>query len=314
MGINNIPPKNCSYSCIYCQLGRTSEFAAERREFYAPAAIIDAVATRVRECESRGEAVDYLTIVPDGEPTLDSNLGKLLAGLKPLGIPRAVITNSSLLWDESVRAELWGADFLSLKVDAADAETWRRMNRPHAKFNFTRMLGGIAAFAKDFRGELVTETMLVAGVNDADAQLKATAKLVASLKPAIAYLAVPTRPPAESFVRPPSPETLLMATNIYRAEIPRVEYLVGHEGNAFAASGDVVADLLSITAVHPLRDDSVDELLRKNHADMANVRGLVEGGELNEAVYQGHRYYIRRYAGQVEPMQKMCGDEGLGGA
>lgn len=33
LGVNNIPYKTCSYSCIYCQLGRTKNFLIDRREF-----------------------------------------------------------------------------------------------------------------------------------------------------------------------------------------------------------------------------------------------------------------------------------------
>ncbi len=36
IGINNIPPKTCSYSCIYCQLGRTDRMQIKRQEFYKP--------------------------------------------------------------------------------------------------------------------------------------------------------------------------------------------------------------------------------------------------------------------------------------
>jgi wyosine [tRNA(Phe)-imidazoG37] synthetase (radical SAM superfamily) len=32
LGINNIPPKNCSYACVYCQVGKTSELKHRRNE------------------------------------------------------------------------------------------------------------------------------------------------------------------------------------------------------------------------------------------------------------------------------------------
>jgi len=36
LGINNIPAKVCSYSCVYCQVGRTTQMEDERRSFYKP--------------------------------------------------------------------------------------------------------------------------------------------------------------------------------------------------------------------------------------------------------------------------------------
>ena len=106
LGVNHIPPKVCTYSCVYCQVGRTSSLRIRRCAFYDPARVAEAVRERVAQARSSGEAVDFITFVPDGEPTLDINLGQEIARLRPLGIPIAVITNGSLLWREDVRADL----------------------------------------------------------------------------------------------------------------------------------------------------------------------------------------------------------------
>lgn len=304
LGINNIPPKHCSYSCTYCQLGRTKAFAIDRKAFYPPERIIAAVTERVKQCRAGGEAVDYLTFVPDGEPTLDVHLGKELRGLKPLGIPLAVITNASLLWHESVRVELDAADFVSLKVDTANPAIWVRMNRPHFRLVYEQVMRGVEVFAQQFAGDLVTETMLVRGVNDSEEQLIATAEQIKRLHPEIAYIAVPTRPPAEHDAQPPEPATLVLAMEIFSHRLERVEYLVGHEGNAFAASGDIIRDLLSITAVHPMREDSVAELLRRNGADMGVVRALLARKEMTETFYNGCAYYLRAFAPYDESLDE----------
>lgn len=115
LGVNNIPFKHCSYSCIYCQLGWTDKLTIERRKFFDRQLIFEEVRRRLEET---GE-VDYITFVPDGEPTLDVNLGSEIELLKGLGRV-AVITNSSLLFREDVRADLLKADLVSLKIDAAE--------------------------------------------------------------------------------------------------------------------------------------------------------------------------------------------------
>ena len=120
LGINNIPPKVCSYSCAYCQVGKTIQMEAQRRPYYSPQEIYEEVKEKVESSRSQGLAIDYLTFVPDGEPTLDANLGKEIDMLKPLGIKMAVISNASLIWDESVREDLKKADWVSVKVDALD--------------------------------------------------------------------------------------------------------------------------------------------------------------------------------------------------
>jgi wyosine [tRNA(Phe)-imidazoG37] synthetase (radical SAM superfamily) len=294
LGVNNIPPKVCSYACVYCQLGRTIKMQAERRPFYEPSEVLEAVQDKVERSRRAGEAVDYLTFVPDGEPTLDLNLGREIELLKPLGIKIAVISNSSLTWREDVREDLLGADWVSLKVDATQEEAWRKVDRPHGSLRLDRILDGVREFASAFRGELVTETMLVAGVNDGDDQLRDVASFLARLKPARAYLSIPTRPPAEEWVRAPSEETVNRAYQILDQRVRQVEYLIGYEGNAFAFTGDVEEDLLSITSVHPMREEAVGQFLARAGADWPVVQGLIAQGKLVEMAYEGRRFFMRK--------------------
>lgn len=294
LGINNIPPKTCTYSCVYCQLGRTVGMETERRAFYDPVAIAETVQAKVDQAVAAGIAIDYLTFVPDGEPTLDIHLGEAIALLRPLGIPIAVITNSSLLSRADARADLAQADWVSLKVDAVVEPAWRLIDRPHGQLALSAILDGAVEFARCFAGELVTETMLVAGINDGWAQLTAAADFIAGLAPATAYLAIPTRPPAEAWVQPPREEKLNRAFQIFGERLAHVEYLIGYEGNAFAATGNVAEDLLSITAVHPMRGEAVDALLSRAGADWSIVADLLAQGELVTALYAGTTYYMRR--------------------
>ena len=100
----------------------------------------------------------YLCPVPDGEPTLDVNLGREVHLLRDLGILLAILTNSSLVWREDVRKDLLEFDFVSLKLDAISERVWRKINRPHRDLKLERILQGILRFRKDFGGKVVTET------------------------------------------------------------------------------------------------------------------------------------------------------------
>jgi wyosine [tRNA(Phe)-imidazoG37] synthetase (radical SAM superfamily) len=238
LGINNIPPKVCTCSCVYCQLGRTNKMSDQRREFYSPVAVVAAVEDRVGEVRQRGQRIDFLTFVPDGEPTLDVHLGVELQELRRLGVRLAVISNGSLCHVEDVRRDLMGADWVSFKVDAVDKPTWRRVDRPHRSLRMEHIHEGMLAFADAFRGILATETMLVAGVNDGAEQIRQVAAFLGRLKPAVAYLSVPTRPPAEAWVYRPKEDIINRAYQIVQRHVPRVELLTGYEGNAFASSGN----------------------------------------------------------------------------
>jgi len=303
LGINNVPPKVCSYSCVYCQLGRTIKMKAERQEFYPPEELAHGVREQVEKVRESGEEIDYLTFVPDGEPTLDLNLGREIELLRPLGIPIAVISNASLIWLAEVRAELMEADWVSLKVDSTREDVWRRIDRPHGSLALDTILLGLREFASAFRGRVVTETMLVREMNDHPEHLTEVAQFLAQLCPSAAYLSVPTRPPAEDWVQPPTEENLNQAYHILNERLDSVEYLIGYEGDAFASTGDARQDLLSIMAVHPMRREAVAKLLSRTKTDWAVVERLVEGGLLAETRYAGNVFYVRRF-GQTDVSDK----------
>ena len=296
LGINNIPAKNCTYSCIYCQLGRTLNMMVERKAFYKPEEILKEVERKVKETTSRNERIDYLTFVPDGEPTLDINLGEEINLIKQIGIPVAVITNASLLWREDVEKDLMDADLVSLKVDAVSEELWRRINRPHKSLSLSKILGGVSNFTREFNHKIITETMLVEGIEYAG-EFEKIAEFLKDLRSLDkAYIAIPTRPPAEKWVKPATEETLNRAFQTFTEKlgVDRVEYLIGYEGNAFAFTGNVEEDLLSITAVHPMRKEAVTEFLKKANADWKRVEKLLSENKLVELEYEGNKYYMRR--------------------
>ncbi len=293
LGVNNIPPKACSYSCVYCQVGKTAFRQLERESFYASERIVAEAHERVAALEAKGEPVDFITFVPDGEPTLDVNLGETIRQLRPLGVPIAVITNASLLWRGDVRSELNEADCVSLKVDSTDEAAWRTVDRPHRNLQLAQVLSGMRTFAEGYPGRLLTETMLVAGINDGEDALRKTATFIAELSPAVAYLAIPTRPPAVRSIRPASEKSIVRAHEIFTEQLPAVELLVAYEGSDFATAGDTRSELLAITAVHPMREDAVRRLLEKEQRDWTLVERLLADGELIAIDHDGHRFYAR---------------------
>ena len=295
VGINNIPPKVCTYACVYCQVGKTTRMQIDREEFYHPYEIYRDVTKKVENAHKEGEPIDYLTFVSDGEPTLDTNLRQEIRVLKSLGLKIAVITNGSLIWRKDVRADLAKADWISLKLDSIWQNTWRKINRPHNDLNLNVILREMQDFSHNFKGKLVTETMLVQGINSDDKLLIEMAEFLAELNPEKAYLAIPTRPPAENWACPPTPKDINHAFQIFAEKFNRVEYLIGYEGNAFAFTGNIERDLLGITSVHPMREDAVSDLLDKADKDWLIVKKMVSQGQIVETEYNGQRFYMRNF-------------------
>lgn len=297
LGINNIPPKHCSYSCVYCQVGPTAAQEITPRAFYSPEMIFRQVSQRLEAVQAQGEMVDYLTFVPDGEPSLDVRLGEAIDALRPLGLPVAVISNASLIWRPEVRVALGRADWVSVKVDSVDIASWQRINRPHPDLRLPDILDGIRSFARSFAGTLASETMLLAGINESPAALTALGQYLRDAGIARAWLAIPHRPPAVAGVHGPDEAAIIRAHQIFHDLGLEVELLTAYEGDAFAFSGDLRRDILAITAVHPLRESALRALVDKSGGDMDLIRVLVDAGELKQVDYAGETFYVRRLSG-----------------
>jgi wyosine [tRNA(Phe)-imidazoG37] synthetase (radical SAM superfamily) len=295
LGVNNIPFKVCSYSCRYCQLGKGIRMQADRQEFFDPEMLAGEVRELLDKTQGTADFPDYVTIVPDGEPTLDINLGVLIERLKALEVPVAVITNSSLLHMEEVRDDLMKADYVSIKADAFSRETWKRLNIPHRSLDIDKIRDGIMTFSGLYWGKLVTETMLVKDINDSPAEINNTAGIVRMINPHTAYISIPTRPPAFSGIMPADEDRVLEAYHAFAQQVDNVELLTGYEGNEFSSTGRFREDILAITAVHPMREDAVTELLARSNECEETLEIMIGEELLRRVVYGSHTYYMRRF-------------------
>lgn len=303
LGVNNIPPKHCSYACVYCQLGSPQHVLSERRPFKDPLEIATVIAGRVDELDRQGALPDFVTIVPDGEPLLDSGIGTLLTELQKIKRrnprcreivrPRiAVITNGSLLHHAETRRELRTADWISVKVDAPDDALWRKIDRPSRNLDFDTVLEGLRAFREEFTGFLATETMLVSEVNDDTDTLRSLASLISTIKPDISYLSIPTRPPAEEWVSAPEEERILQAYRIFADAQLKVELNTGYETGSFGITGKLEDDVLSTAAVHPIPEPALKEMVVAAKETWKTVESLLKRNLLLRKEYRGRTFYL----------------------
>jgi len=297
LGVNTVPAKTCSYSCVYCQEGLTTTPTLERGSWYRADDVLRDVARKIAQARLADAPIDYLTFVASGEPTLDANLEREVEILRCAGIRTAIFTNASLIWRPEVRRALSRFDRVSLKVDAVDSALWRRINRPHLSLDLRRILPGIIEFSRAYEGILDTETMVVRGLNDGAEVLERTAAYLRVVRPDTAYISVPLRPPAEPWVGWPRATSLVLAATIFKRHLGRVVCLTESEGDAFDATDEFTADLLAITAVHPMPERAVRSLACRYGASwQKEVQGLLDSGELSPLRRDGETYYVHRPA------------------
>ncbi|MGC8584605.1 MAG: radical SAM protein [Thermoplasmata archaeon] len=295
LGINNVIPKTCSYSCVYCQLGKTINLISDRRKFYDPEDVASSVRKRVNLLKSKGIEIDYLTFVPDGEPTLDINLENEIKMLKDIGIKIAVITNSSLIYDEDVRNSLYLTDFVSLKIDSVINDIWKRVNVPHRNLILDEILSGIVKFSKNYHGNLATETMLIRDFNDS--HFEETARFIGEINPDISYISVPTRPPAYDFVKIPDEKRVIEAYEIFKKFVDNVQTLTDFEGENFVTLENTLNDIMNIISVHPMREDVLLKILNDNGLGLNDLEILLKKNLIKRENYNGKIFYIRKFKG-----------------
>ncbi|MDO9541921.1 MAG: radical SAM protein [Kiritimatiellia bacterium] len=198
LGVDLVPFKTCSYDCIYCQLGRTTNKTVERREYVPLNAVLSELRRKLEQCRP-----DYITLSGSGEPTLYAPIGELIRGIKKrTKIPVAVLTNGSLLWDRDVQDALLSAEVVVPSLDAGDESIFQNVNRPHSSISFSQMVGGLVEFRKRYSKVIWLEVFLLGGITAIKAEVSRIAKIAKHIRPDRIQLNTVTRPPAEDFAFP----------------------------------------------------------------------------------------------------------------
>lgn len=282
LGISAIPKKTCNYSCIYCQLGRTNKLSNNRMEFFGVSEIID----EFKNCLKKEIEFDVITLVGEGEgePTLYLKMGDLISEIKKLTYkPVVVITNAALLYDENVQNELSKVDIVLPSLDAYDEDTFRRINRPYGKLNFTDCYNGLVQFSNNYKGQLWLEIMLIDKFNDDINSILKFKSLIEKIKYDRLYINTPVRPPAEKEVRAISSESMSKAVEILKGI--SIENLVS--SGFFSEIIDDYKAVLSIIRRHPMNQFEIISFL--NSRECKNVNNILE--RLNEDDTVNHINY-----------------------
>jgi wyosine [tRNA(Phe)-imidazoG37] synthetase (radical SAM superfamily) len=196
LGVDLVPFKTCSYDCVYCQLGKTSQKTIDRKEYVAIEDVLEELERKLRF----EPFPDYISLAGSGEPTLNRGIGRLISRIKRLTtVPIAVLTNGSLLWMPEVQESLMDADVVLPSLDAGDEIAFRYVNRPHKSISFETMVKGLMDFTAVFTGAVWLEVFLLGGVTGAPSGVKKIAALIKEIGPERVQLNTVSRPPAEEF-------------------------------------------------------------------------------------------------------------------
>ena len=259
LGIDVIPAKTCTLNCVYCQLGPTPELTLERKP-YVPA---ETIIAEVTELLQKNPRIDFLTFSGSGEPTLNSDLGKMVRGLKKITpIPVAVITNGSLLYLKEVRQDLMEADVVLPSLDAVSGEIFQAVNRPHPDLKPEVVIEGLCKFSREYPGKIWLEVMLVKGINDSKTELGKIREIIKALKINKVQLNTVVRPPAEEGFFPLTQPELKAAAEIIGSGCEIIAEFIGSVPTHFPVEEKLILetlkrrpltlkDIVSVTGCNP---------------------------------------------------------------
>ncbi|OQA03251.1 MAG: molybdenum cofactor biosynthesis protein A [Planctomycetes bacterium ADurb.Bin401] len=272
LGIDLIPPKTCTYDCLYCQVGLTTEKTMQRKCWIA----VDEIIAELKE--KLALKPDYITLSGSGEPTLYSECGKLIAEIKKItSVPICVITNGSLLFLPEVRRDLLAADLVMPSMDAGDEETFQKINRPVAGITFEKMLQGLIDFRTEYKGKYWLEVFLIAGLNDNDEQIEKMTRCIEKIRPDRVQLNTVSRPPAED-VKSLSPQRL---EQIQKKIDKYAEVIADFKGTVtedFTAKDDDIVDMLKR---RPCSADDIAAGLKISKLEvLKHIEELVKSGKI----------------------------------
>ncbi|MBN1258521.1 radical SAM protein [Candidatus Peregrinibacteria bacterium] len=180
--------KICSFDCIYCQLGKTKQKRIKRKfcvdEKQIGKELIAVLNKKV--------SIDIITFSGTGEPTLASNLDRIIKTIKNItDLPIAILTNSTLLNNQGVKSALMKVDKVVAKLDAWDDKSLKKINNPYNTLKFADLYKGIMNFRKDYPGSFCLQMMFM---KEIESDCDKLAKLAYKLSPDEVQINTPLRP------------------------------------------------------------------------------------------------------------------------
>lgn len=287
LGVDLVPYKTCSFDCIYCQLGRTTDKTVERKE-YVPAGVI---LSQLEEILSSNPKVDYITLSGSGEPTLNSGIGEVIRGIKGVtSIPVAVLTNGCFLYDEEVRRDLLIANAVLPSLDAVREKTFQAVNRPHQLLDIHGIVKGLKSLRREFKGKIWLEVMLVKGVNDSLPEIKGLKRVISQVEPDRVQLNTVARPPSEEFANPLSEAELEQRKDLLGGNCEIIAHSDEERPVPHSKAGETaIIELLRRRPV-TLQEISTSLGIHRNEA-IKCLRSLEQNRMIKVHHFRGLRYY-----------------------
>jgi len=287
LGIDLIPKKTCTFDCLYCQVGRTDSKTIETQAFVPVAEVVMEVEKKLLKT-----APDAITLAGSGEPTLYSEIGRVIASIKEMTETKvAVLTNGSLFWREEIRQSVLRADIIMPTLCSAFDHTFRKVHRPHPKLDLDTIINGLKSLRRDYRGQLFLEVVFLAGINDTEDEVEGLKTLIDQMSPEKIQLNTVARPPSDP-----------RAVSLDRERLEEIKVFFGSTAEIVAEipvtmrrgkETAPVKGLLDMVKRRPLKPVDIATALKLTLEEVEDlVKGLLIKGYIRRQEHSGNIYYL----------------------
>ena len=167
LGINLLPThrKMCSFNCIYCECGWTTNKSIQSRQLPTLPDFELALENKLIALQGTELQTDSITFAGNGEPCIHPQFAQIVDSTLNLREKYAskakvsVLTNGSMLHKEEVFAALLRVDNSLLKLDGGTAATISAINLPLKAFKLDDYIEQL----KRFDGNFVIQSLFLRG-------------------------------------------------------------------------------------------------------------------------------------------------------
>ncbi len=287
LGVDLIPPKTCTFDCLYCEVGRTTERTLNPKVYAPFQEIVREVEDRLRTCRP-----DVITLAGSGEPTLYADLEKVIDGIREItDIEVALLTNGSLFWQEEILQRVLNAHIILPTLSSVFEDTFRKIHRPPAELSVETVIDGLIKLRDMYYGRIYLETIFLAGINDSDEEIAALKIAIDAINPDKIQLNTVVRPPADLRAKCLDMKRLKEIKNLLG---PKAEIVVGAPvGREKKKRDSATEDFLDMVRRRPLTSVDMARLSKMSVEEAESViKGLLIKGMIQKREHSGEIFYL----------------------
>jgi len=289
LGVDLIPPKTCTYDCLYCEVGKTTCHTIDIQPFVP----LEQIKSELEIALLKNKP-DTITLAGSGEPTLNSEIGRIISFIKErTGIQTALLTNGSLFWKEEVLKKVLSADIILPTLSTVFEETFKIIHRPCHGLSVPMIISGLKDLRKRYQGLILLEVILLSGINDTEKELEGLKGIIEEISPDKIQLNTVIRPPSE----PRAAAIDISRMGKIRDFMGNKAEIIGYMPSKIKSTehDSASASIIEMAKRRPVRLIDIAEALNKTQEETEHlIKGMIIKGDISEKQHGDEVFYIAR--------------------